>query len=169
MKNRVLSNLSFVNSLQYAQQHKITFLLLSIVQSQPTHTLSICNQATGFSSMSHQANDRKLWKSNFIQFGKRKTPFFFTITYINCISIYKNIYILFIFNTQIYLYFIYIFIVYQYINIFIHRNTIYICNCKKNGEFFPLPKCMEFDFHSFLSEAWWWKRMCWLWLYYWQE
>jgi hypothetical protein len=28
-------------------------LLLSIVQSQPTHTLATCNQATGFSSNSH--------------------------------------------------------------------------------------------------------------------
>jgi hypothetical protein len=36
-------------------------LLLSVVQSQPTHTLAIHNQATGFSSKSHhQACDRKL-------------------------------------------------------------------------------------------------------------
>jgi hypothetical protein len=66
-------------------------LRLSVVQSQPTHTLATRNQATGISSKSHhQAYGRKLCKSNSIHLIRGKTPPFYTITYIKCISIYKT-------------------------------------------------------------------------------
>jgi hypothetical protein len=34
----------------YTQKY---ILLLSVIHSQPTHTLVICNQATGFTSVNH--------------------------------------------------------------------------------------------------------------------
>jgi hypothetical protein len=50
-------------------------LLLSVVQSQLTHTRATCDQATGFSSKSHhQAYERKLWQSNSMHFLREKTP-----------------------------------------------------------------------------------------------
>jgi hypothetical protein len=54
---------------------KKNIVLLSVVQSQPTHTLATRNQATGFSSNSHhQAYDRKPLKSNSIYLIRGKIP-----------------------------------------------------------------------------------------------
>jgi hypothetical protein len=78
-----------------------------------------------------------------------KTPPFFTITYIKCISIYTHMFILIFFYILHLLYlhfnihFSYAALLYNYIRF------MYVI--LKKGELFLLSKCTEFDFHGFLS------------------
>jgi hypothetical protein len=65
--------------------------LVSIVQSQPTHTPSTRNQATGFSSKAIIRPMTETMKNKLHTFCKRKTSHFFTTTCIKCVSIYKNV------------------------------------------------------------------------------